>query len=208
MPMKSNPPDCSYFRLFHALPTAESFDLYLDDMLYTKDFLYEDFTLYKPISLGEHTLKVCPHKESEPIYERTFWISEKKIYTLVLTYTPNTTNIQGYLLNEPPKAIPEEHLLIRVGNFSQCITPLTLHLVETKPLFKKVPLRQTSSYLSFLPTTAAIELLEIENGHLLTTTSNNTFKISRYYTLYVIGGIENYPLKWVQTIDGNSFIHF
>lgn len=206
--MKPTDAPISYLRFFNALPTADNFDLYLDDHKCTKDWLYEDFTPYKPLTPGEHQLTLMPYRSQEPLYTRSFWVSAQKVYTLVLTYLPQTTDIQGYLINDPPKKIPEEQLLIRVANFSQHTSPLTMHLVDTKPIFKKVPLRQAGSYLGFLPTTAAIELLEIENQTLLATTPSNTFKISRYYTLYIIGGTEDYPLKWVQTIDGNSFIHF
>ena len=204
--MKSSSTPCSYLRLFHALPTAESFDVYLDEERYTKDLLYEDFTPYKPLAPGEHQITLTAYHTTEPLYTRTIWLSENRIYTLILSYMPDSTNLQGYLINDPPKAIPEEHLLIRVANFSQYTAPLTMHLVDTKPIFKKVPLRQTSSYLGFVPTTAAIEVLDIESQKCLISKPTNIFKISRYYSLYIIGGTENYPLKWVQTIDGNSFI--
>ncbi|MBP3889155.1 MAG: DUF4397 domain-containing protein [Cellulosilyticum sp.] len=206
--MKTPTPNTSYLRLFHALPTAESFDIYLDEVRYCKDFLYEDFTPYKPLSAGEHLLTLTAHQSTEPLYSRTFWISEQKIYTLVLSYLPNTSDYQGYLINDPPKTIPEEHLLIRVANFSQHLAPLCMHLVDIKPIFKKIPLRQTSGYLSFLPTTADIELLEVDGQNVLLTKPSNLFKITRYYTLYIVGGTEDHPLKCIQTIDGNSFIHF
>ena len=206
--MKSHEITGSYLRLFHALPTAESFDIYLDEKKYAKDLLYEDFTVYKPLEPGEHHLTLCTYQSTEPLYERSLWISEHKIYTLVLTYTPNTVTIQGYLLNEPPKAIPEDLFLMRSANFSQQSCPMGLHLIDTKPIFKKVPLRQATSYLGFVPTTASLELIDTSNQDILLTSPPTCFKIARYYTLYVVGGTENYPLKCIRTIDGNSFLHF
>lgn len=206
--MKSHPVIGSYLRLFHAIPTPESFDIYLDEKKYAKDLLYEDFTVYTPLTPGEHHLTVCAYHSTEALYERSLWISEHKIYTLVLAYLPDTPKIQGYLLIDPPKPIPEEHLLIRTANFSQHTAPMTLHLVDTKPIFKKIPLRQTSPYLGFLPTQAPIELADIDSQEILITKPSSNFKITRYYTLYLIGGTEDYPLKWVQTIDGNSFLYF
>ena len=206
--MKKTDSSASYLRLFNALPTPESFDVYLDEQHYTKDFLYEDFTPYKSLLPGEHQLTLTAYGSTESLYTRTFWISERKIYTLVISYITVSTQLQAYLINDPPKAIPEEHFLMRTANFSHHTSPLSLHLVDTKPIFKKVPLRQTTSYLSFLPTTVDIELLEIEGQNVLVTKPTNTFKITRYYTLYIIGGTEDYPLKWVQTIDGNSYLSF
>lgn len=210
--MKSNSqsqsPNNSYIRLFHALPTADSFDCYLDEKKIVKDLLFEDFTDYKSILPGEHHLTLCAYQSTEPLYERNLWISEHKIYTLVLTYVPSTTTFQGYLLNEPHKNIPEDHFLMRCANFSQQICPMGLHLPEIKPVFKKVPLRQTTPYLGFTPTTAPIELIDTSTQDLLLTSLPYEFKISRYYTLYMIGGTEDYPLKCIRTIDGNSFLHF
>lgn len=198
----------SYLRLLHALPTSLSLDVYLDGKKYTKDLLYEDFTLYKPLAPGTHQLTLCAHKSLDALYEREVWIGEHKIYTLVLAYEPSQAEIQSYLLTEPPKAIPEEHLLIRTGNFSQELVPISLHLVDIKPVFKKVPVRQTSSYLAFLPATASIELQEIESQKTLLKATPCTFKMMRYYSLYIIGGTKDYPLKWIRTLDGNSFLHF
>ena len=206
--MKSHPVLGSYLRLFHAFPTTQSFDVYLDEKKYAKDLLYEDFTVYKALTPGEHQLTICTHRTLDPVYERSVWISEHRIYTLVLAYLPDGSKMQGYLLNDPPKPIPEEHLLIRTANFSQHTSPITLHLEDIKPIFKKIPLRQTSPYLSFIPATAPIELADVTSQESLLTLPEHTFKITRYYTLYLIGGIENYPLKLIQTIDGNSFLHF
>ena len=206
--MKSHRPTGSYLRMFQALPTSESFDFYLDEMKYAKDILYQDFTPYKPLEPGEHLFKVCAHQSTEPLYERSLWMGDGKIYTLVLAHPPNTSTMQGYLINEPPKAIPEEHFLMRVANFSTQTTPMCLHLVETKPIFKKVPLRQCGSYLGFVPTTAAIELLDVSSQDLLLEIPPLIFKPYRYYTLYLVGGTEHNPLKCIRTIDGNSFLAF
>lgn len=205
---KNSPPAEAYLRCFHALPNSQSVDVYLDKKRWIKDFLYEDFSDYMPLTSGNHHIAFCPHGMIEPFYERDFWIARHKIYTLILSYLPGSETPQGYLINEPPKAIPEEHLLLRVANFSQLMEPSQLELMETKPFFKKVPLRQCSHYLAFSPLTACIQWFSPNAQAPLLTSPPLTFKVTRYYTLYLIGALPDYPLKCIQTIDGNAFLHF
>ena len=198
----------SFLRVLHAIPTSNSFDLYLDEELYAKDLLYEDFTIYKPLTKGEHVISICLHKDTEPLLTRTLWISPEKVYTLVVTYAPHSETLQCYLMNDPHKKIPEEHFLLRVGNFSQNLMPLQLRLVDTTPLFKKITSHQLSSYLSFSPATYTAELIDLDSKKTILTKANCTLKLSRYYTLYIIGGTKPFPTKLLLTIDGNSFLHF
>ena len=206
--MKKNTESISYLRLFHALPTPNSYDIYLDEKKIKKDFLYEDFTPYYPLSSGTHTFTLCAYKHHDSLYTRQLTLNPHKIYTLVLAYEPSTLNIQSYLLVDIPKPIPEEHFLMRCGNFSLLTKPLTLHLADTKPIFKKVPLRQNSVYLAFTPTIATLELVSQENQTIVFTQTTQPLKVSRYYSLYLIGGHLNYPLKWITTLDGNAYLTF
>ena len=198
----------SFLRIFHATPSSISLDIYLDEQLYTKDLLYEDFTVYKPLISGEHVISLCLHKETEPILTRSLWISPEKIYTLVITYAPHSETLQSYLLNDPLKKIPEDQLLLRIGNFSQIDAPLKFHLVDTKPIFKKIPSHQCTPYLSFNPATYTAELVHAESQEVLLSKTDCVLKISRCYTLYIIGGTEKFPTQAVLTINGNSFLHF
>lgn len=198
----------SYLRFFDAIPSPKSFDLYIDEQKVAKDVLYEDFTPYIQLEAGDHQLKICAYKGEETLYERNFWVSDTKIYTLVLSYIPNTDNLHAYLINEPPKRIPDDRFLMRVANFSNHFSAMTNQVIDTKPIFKKIPLRQVGPYLSFEPQTAGMELVDIDNQEVLMTALPMCFKIYRYYTLYLIGGTEKYPLKWVRTIDGNSFLEW
>lgn len=197
-----------FLRILHAIPLTDSFDFYLDEQLYAKDLLYEDFTVYKPLSIGEHVVSLCLHKEIEPLLSQTLWISPEKIYTLIITYTPHSKALQCYLINDPPKKIPEDHFLLRVGNFSQHLMPLQLHLVDTKPIFKKIAPHQLGPYLSFTPNTYTAELIDLNSQKVITTKTHCTLKLSRYYTLYLIGGTKECPTKLLLTIDGNSFLTF
>ena len=198
----------AYLRCFHALPIAESLDVYIDHQRWAKDFLYEDFSEYLPLACGNPHIPLSYHGIDEPFYERDFWISKHKIYTLILAPLPGSETPQGYLVNEPPKAIPEEHFLLRVANFSQFLEPSSLQLIEIKPYFKKVPLRQCGHYLAFQVATACVEWFSSNPLEPLLTSLPLSFKVTRYYTLYLIGGVPHYPLKCIQTIDGNAFLHF
>lgn len=205
---KSHTQPESYLRFFHAFAQPISLDVYLDDLLLGKDYLYEDFSPFFPISIGEHHIRFCDHATEEVFYERNLWISKHKIYTLVLSLALSEDLPQGYLLNEPHKAIPEEHFLLRTANFSQVVLPSTLYFPDIKPLYKKVPLRQSSSYLAFLPLTSSMDWILTSTQEVLLSSPPMTFKPTRYYTLYLVGGTDAYPLKCIQTIDGNAFLHF
>lgn len=197
-----------YLRILHAIPQVDSYDCYLNDKLYAKDLLFEDFTPYKPISAGEHQIALCKHKSTESLLTHSLWISPGKIYTLLLTYQPAKESIEYYLLNDPPRKMLEDHLLLRVAPFCQIDSPFEIHLADTKPIFKKLKLCQPSPYLAFTASTYTLELFDINTQKVLLNRENCLLKTYRYYTLYLLGGTKAFPLRFVLTIDGNSFLSF
>lgn len=197
-----------YLRILHALPQVNSYDCYLDEKLYAKDLLFEDFTIYKPLPAGEHHLTLCKHKQTEDLITHPFWIAPNKIYTLLFTFEPYTQSIQYYLLNDPLKKIPADHLLCRVASFCQLQVPLELRVVDTHPLFKKLKNSQPSPYLSFMPASYTLELINTDTKKVVLKKENYLFKATRYYTLYLLGGTKGFPTRFVRSIDGNSFLSF
>lgn len=197
-----------YLRILLALPQMISYDCYLDDVLYAKDLLFEDFTIYKPIAAGEHMLSLCYHKETTELLNQSFRIAPGRIYTLIIAYEPYSETPQYYLLNDPPKKIPEACLLLRVAPFCQLEAPFYVQLIDTNPVFKKLKLGQPSPYLAFPPASYTLELIHLETQKVLLKKENCQIKPTRYYTLYLLGGTKDFPLRFVLTIDGNSFISF
>lgn len=229
--MKSSMPEAyGYLRFFHGLCLPASYDLYLDEKCLIKDFLFKDFTHYSPLPAGEHTLMLCSHHDKEPLFTQNLIIREQRIYTLVLygqpnlqladekaTHTqvsppketsapPTTIRYSAHLLVEPPKPIPEEHFLLRVANFISPLPDIHLELVDTRPVFKKLPFLTTSAYLAFLPRTYTLQLHALLEDKILCEKAEVTLKWGRYYTLYLVGTLAQ-PACCL-TIDGNAFLSF
>lgn len=197
-----------YLRILQALPLTQSYDFYLDEKLYAKDLLFEDFTVYKPIISGEHQMTLCKHGEKESLLTHRFWIASNKIYTLLVIFEAHTESIQYYLLNDPLKKMPEEHLLLRFAPFAELNLPFELHLEDIKPFFKKLKLGKPSPYLAFLPDTYNLQLINPETKKSILCKEKCMLKPTRYYTLYLLGGTPDFPLCFVLTIDGSSFLSF
>lgn len=197
-----------YLRVIHAIPCPHSYDCYLDEKIYAKDLLFEDYTTYLPIPSGEHQLTLCKHKETENLLTHSFWISPSKIYTLLLTIEPYTDQIGYYLLNDPVKKIPEDQLLLRFSPFAELDFPFELHLDDIKPIFKKLKLGKPSPYLAFSPGTYNLQLHNTDTQEIVLLKEKCLLKPSRRYTLYLLGGTKSFPLRLSLTIDGSSFLSF
>lgn len=197
-----------YLRILHAIPTSQSYDCYLDEKLYNKDLLFEDFTVYAPIPSGEHQIALCKHKQTEPVLTCSLSILPNKIYTLILTFKPHTDELEYYLLNDPAKKIPEDQLLLRFAPFAQLDFSFELHLDEIKPIFKKQKLGKPSPYLAFSPASYHLQLFNLETQKVALLKEHCLLKPTRRYTAYLLGGTEAFPLRLVLTIDGSSFLDF
>lgn len=199
----------AFLRCFHALPSPISLDIYLDDVLYIEDFLYEDFSPYKPLIKGEHQLSITLHGQTDILCTRTIWMSHEKIYTLIITTDFKTLGPGLYLINDAQRPIPNEHCLLRLGTFCDFLDLMTIQFVDQTLGFRKISPHQISHYLSFLPDTYHLMALTHEKNDQICELKQTHLKISRIYTLYLIGnGSKNYPFHFLLSIDGSSFLSF
>lgn len=199
----------AFLRCFHALPSPVSLDVYLDDVLYIKDFLYEDFSHYKPLAKGEHQISITLHEQTNILCTRSIWISNEKIYTLIISTDFKTLGPGLYLINDAQRPIPNEHCLLRLGTFCNLLHLVNIQFSEQTLAFRKISPHQSSHYLSFTPGTYDITALTHEKNDTVCELKNSSFKISRIYTLYLLGNAsDNYPLHFLLSIDGSSFLSF
>lgn len=196
-----------YLRIFHALPTHESYDIYIDDQPLIKDILYQDFTKYFTIGDTHHTLTLCKHRSKESLLTQEIRLSTQKIYTLILYVTLDSTPTL-LLLNEPQKKIPEAHLLARAVNLSLLPTPLKLYFEETKPTFKRLDPGHYSSYLAFPTAPYQLCLQDPATEKIIYEKANILLKPTRYYSFYIVGGLPSFPLQVIISVEGNSLYHF
>lgn len=199
----------AFLRCFHALPSPISLDIYLDDLLYIKDFLYEDFSDYKPLTKGEHQISVTVHGQTDILCTRSIWMSHEKIYTLIITTDFKTLESSLYLINDTQRPIPEGHCLLRLGTFCDLLDLVTIEFIDQTSGFRKISPHQTSHYLSFMPDTYHITALTHDKNDKICESKNTVLKYARIYTLYLLGnGAKDYPLHFLLSIDGSSFLSF
>lgn len=199
----------AFLRCFHTLPSPISLDIYLDDVLYIKDFLYEDFSPYQPITKGEHQISITLHGQTDILCTRSIWMSHEKIYTLIIATDFKTLGTGLYLINDTKRPIPNEHCLLRLGAFCDLLDLVTVEFVDQTLAFRKIAPHQISHYLSFMPDTYHTTASAHEKNEKICELKNISLKISRIYTLYLLGnGSKNYPLHFLLSIDGSSFISF
>ena len=199
----------AFLRCFHAFPSPMSLDVYLDDVLYIKDLLYEDFSYYEPLTRGEHQIYITVHEQTDILCTRSIWISNEKIYTLIITTDFKTSGPGLYLINDAKRPIPEGHCLLRLGTFCDLSDLVNVQFSEQTPTFKKISPHQSSHYLSFTPSTYSITALSHDQTHSFCELKNCSLKVARIYTLYLIGNAsETYPIHFLLSIDGSSFLSF
>lgn len=205
--LKKENTSAPYLRLFNCLPNSTIIDFYIDDVLWDQDIWYKDFTYYKSISSGSHQVTITPHNQTEVLCTRSIWISHSKIYTLIISLDLKLNCPALYLLNDYVRPIPDAHCLIRFGHFSASLPPTDVYLSEEQLLFKKIPYHEMTTYLALTPGSYHLDLKDHETNETLYTLPELHLKVSRFYSLYLIGNHDKtYPTITTLSIDGNSFL--
>lgn len=215
MAKQKNNPLC-YFRLFHARPSQDAFDVYLDDERLYSYLLYEDFTKYYPVPAGKHVIKITYHHQQEPLYEKKINLQRYQVYTGVLAHKykePETYHI--FCLEEPRKKLEGDHFGLRLIHFSLFPSQLFLGM-DDKPLpLRPIRYSQASSYLMrspglynlFVDYKVDSSTADLELPSPLVTFSNQKLKPGRLYSCFLVGaGTPAFPYKIVLSIDGYAYL--
>ncbi len=199
----------AFLRCFHGVPKSMSIDIYLDDVLYIKDMLYEDFSDYLPLSQGKHTLSIKAHHTDTVLCSREVLISKSHIYTLVIAPHQKNSTFNLYLINDTTRSIKKEYCMVRIGSFCALEDFWKVSVLENTLAFKKIAPHQLTHYLTFKPANYTLKLQGLDNSTLNYESPSFLLKPSRFYTFYLVGGQKPaFPLKSVLSIDGNSFLSF
>ncbi len=175
----------SFFRTFNANSTNESFDIYIDDKLFSKDILYKDFSAYVPITEGKHIVSLTLNGNATIIASRDIYIKYHQIYTLIIAINNKTLLTNLYFIEDIRKKIPTDNSLVRIGNFCSQKDMLIFSFSDSNKIFRKVFPTATTHYIAFAEGTFTICSNYTDNNDPFIPETELLFKPYRIYTIYI-----------------------
>jgi hypothetical protein len=193
-------------RIFHAIPNAPAVDVYLNNKRIAQNLRYGNFTQYLPLQPGTYTVKlVNSTKPSEILLTKNISVNGSSIYTIAAVgYFPKI-DLQPIL--EPKGPIIPGKFFIRFGNLSPNSQNLDLTLIDGTQLFNNIPYRGITDYIPLNAGKYNFQIKDSKTGTLLLNVPNIDLRMSKFYSIYSIGLINDRPpLQVVIPLDGNSYI--
>lgn len=198
----------TYIRLLQAVPSILYVDVYAENKLLFKELSYEDFSKYVILPSGTYLFRFTKHEQKESFYEKKLSLMRGTLYTLILAPKYKGTNaLNLFLIEDTLRPLAPNHCFVRIGHFYKPIAHLDSKLNEEGPYFKNLVYGQLSQYLPCKPQNYSISFKDFTLDALFLELPKNVFKISRFYSIYLIGTDIPVPTpKALISIDGNSFL--
>ena len=195
-------------RFFQALPSPQTFSIFIDDQVYKQSSLYEDFTTYFTLPSGQHHIVIQEKDAKEPFFEKRINVKPYCTFTYLLGAHPKKEGtLHLYALEDTKRLIQTPIALLRLGHFAKPLNPLNLLTSEEHLLFKGIKYAQLTAYITLEPKTYPFQLHDALAEKDILALKGKSLKKGRFYTFYLIGnGTKDYPYKIVRSIDGPSFL--
>ncbi|MEA4815495.1 MAG: DUF4397 domain-containing protein [Lachnospiraceae bacterium] len=173
-----------YIRFLHAAPLTQAIDIYVNDVLMSKNVKYGDFTEYYPLSEDLYEIKIYEHMEkSVPILSLTQNIGTDSISTLAFIGAPETLELYpikdfGQKASSETRGMRFIHLLPDMGN-------IDIYIDDIK-IISDMAYKDVSNY-ALLPLEKQSIVIKNAGTDNVLFKMYNFLKSGYYYTVYIIG---------------------
>jgi len=205
----SNDNMSSYVRIVHIAAKAPDVDIYINDKPAISALKYREFTNYIKLPSGTYNIKVYPTtKTIAALKDVDIFIAPKSITTLAAFTENSTLNI--YPIDETPLLNPTSgKAKIRIAQFIENVPPVDVLLSNGTILYKNVSFKDVRNYIELLTGKYAFKLNLADTDITILYVPNINLKSDKYYTLYLIGLISDYPPpQMLIPLDGISYLKF
>lgn len=198
----------AYVRLVHIAARAPDVDIYLNDKLIIPSLKYREFTNYIKLPSGTYNIKVYRANNTDfPLADVDIFIAPKSVTTIAAYIQRRMLSL--YPVDETPLTSPTEgKAKIRIAQFIENMPPVDVVLSNGTVLYKNVNFKDIRNYIE-LPIGRYTMLLKLANTDIdMLYVPNINLKSDKYYTLYLIGLVNNFPTpQMLIPLDGISYLN-
>ncbi len=198
----------AYVRVAHIAARAPDIDIYVNDKLTIPDLEYRDFTTYIKLPSGTYNIKVYRANNTDfPLADVDIFIAPKSVTTIVAYMQRRMLSL--YPVDETPlTSTTDVKAKIRIAQFIENIPPVDVVLSNGTVLYKNVNFKDIRNYIE-LPIGRYTMLLKLANTDIdMLYVPNINLKSDKYYTLYLIGLVTNFPTpQMLIPLDGISYLN-
>lgn len=206
--VKSNDNMSAYVRVVHIAARGPDVDIYVNDKLTIASLKYREFTDYINLPSGTYNIKVYNASNTAILLaDADIFVAPKSI-TTVIAFTEKL-NLALYPVDETPLSSPTTgKAKIRIAQFISNIPPVDIVLSNGTVLYKNVRFRDIRNYIELPIGIYTIELKLVDTDITILYVPNINLKSDKYYTLYLIGLVGNFPSpQMLIPLDGISYLN-
>ena len=198
--------DMCYIRFFQASPNNFGLDIYINDVLYEKNFTYKSFSEYKKAREGDYNIKIFPSNNKKLcLVDENITLYKNNIYTLAIVATYNTSSFALNLISDHTRDINKNYSYIRFANLSPDFNYLDIFMND-KLEISELSYGTVSSYLEFSPGKYYFKAYSLEEKKTILKNPNLKLNAGKVYTGYVIG--TDNKIQMVLPLEGATYLKF
>ena len=195
-----NPP--SYVRILHASPDAPAVDVYIDKEKVARNISFANLTDYLRLKPGRYNIQVFPagSARTRPVLNENVYVPPQSIYTIAVVNRLN--NLSMFIITDPENQPEPDTSYLRVAHLSPNAPPVNIRL-DNRTLFRSLSYRDVSRYAVLRPATYDLNVIPGGGDQSVLTIDNIVLQSSKYYTIYILGLVnEEPPLQAITPLDG------
>lgn len=204
---KNSTKDGAYVRFVHAATKSTDTDLYINDILVVPDLKYREFTDYVKLPVGTYNIKVYPKNTRKiPLIDSNLSLTSNTLTTYALCSHEKCHSLHPVC--EEPLSVPtKKKAKIRIANLIKNILPIDIYLSDGTLLYKNVTFKDTTKYIELPPNTYVLDIKLADSDISTLYAPNVNFNSNNYYTLYLIGLINDYhDPQMLVPLDGITYM--
>ncbi|MGK0465918.1 MAG: hypothetical protein ACJAX4_001201 [Clostridium sp.] len=205
-PLYRETPMTSYLRVLHASPKSPAVDVYINDIIKSKNLAYGDFSDYIEVMTGNYNVKIyVAGTKTSPVLSKNLFVPPGKVYTVAAI---------GLLPNIDLLPIPESEIMdtknmvhIKFAHLSPNAPPVDIALSDGTILFKNVSYKEFTDYIKVPAGTYTLEARPTGTKTTVLYVPNIRLKAGRSYTVYAVGLVNGTPgLQALIPLDGSTYL--
>lgn len=198
----------AHVRILHSAAKAPDVDVHVNDKPVATNLKYREFTEYMALPSGTYNFKVYRAGDtSKPLVDVDAYIAPASISTLAAHTDVNT--LQLALVEERPLYNSDNSKAkIRAVHLIENTPPVDLLIIENGRIFETLDFTDIADYIEIPPGTYTLDVRLADTDISLLYVPNATLKAGNYYSVYLIGLLNDYPEAQVLIpLDGLSYIN-
>ena len=174
-------------RFLHAAPTAHSFDVYVNEMRFLKNFSYKESNGYLPLPPGKYQLDIYRSgQNTSPLLSCKVALEIGASYTIALAPTVANESLKLLPFEDNP-SVPPNEAKVRFIQLSHDLLSVDIAVKGGDVVFDQLHFRKASAYLNIHPMIVDFEVRIAGTKEIALPLPNKAFQENTPSTIYIIG---------------------